>query len=174
MKIDTSVLKIKKLDISSIPALLDIQEEAFEYANGDTDFLRRNTVETFTPCFDDPSVVLGVFHEENMIAFGILYCAGETEENLAKDIDEVEDLTDNANLKLTIVRPDYRGNGLQRLLILELEKYAKESGFTYLSTTVSPGNPWSLNNCKKCGYTEVKILQKYGGLTRVLLAKKIK
>ena len=173
MKIDKSILKIEKLDISSIPELLDIQEEAFEYAKGDTDFLRRNTVETLTPCFNEPSVVLGVFHLEKLVAFGILYYAGKTEENLAKDIDEVESLTDNANLKLTIVRPNYRGNGLQRLLILELEKYAKKSGFTYLSTTVSPNNPWSLTNCKKCGYKEVKILQKYGGLTRVLLAKKI-
>ena len=174
MKIDASLFRIERLDIGSIPLLLEIQEEAFEHAGGNTDFLRRNTVETFTPCFDEPSVVLGVFHGDRPVAFGILYCAGETEENLAKDIDEVENLNDNANLKLTIVRPDYRGNGLQRRLILELEKYAQESGFSYLSTTVSPANPWSLNNCKECGYKEVKILQKYGGLTRVLLAKKIR
>ncbi len=173
MKIDTSLLSFRRLDISSIPDLLDIQEEAFEYAKGDSDFLRRNTYETLAPCFDEPSVVLGVFYEEKMIAFGILFCAGDGPENLAKDIDEVEDILENANLKLAIVRPEFRGNGIQYLLIQHLEESARRSGFKWLSVTVSPNNPWSLNNCKKCGYEEKKILRKYGGLTRVLLAKKI-
>ena len=146
---------------------------SIKYAKGDTDFLRRNTVETFTPCFADPSVVLGVFDGERMIAFGILYVAGDTKENLARDLDEVENILENANVKLVIVRPDYRGNGLQYLLIQRLEEYARESGFKWLSTTVSPTNPWSLDNCKKCGFTQRKILQKYGGLTRILLAKEI-
>ena len=173
MKIDTTRLEYRKLDISYMDSLLDIQEEAFEYAKGETDFLRRNTVETFSPCFEDPSVVLGAFDGDTMVAFGIFYYAGETVENLAKDIDEVEDIKQNANLKLTIVRPAYRGNGLQYTLLCKLEEYAKAAGFKWISTTVSPTNPWSLNNCKKAGYEEVKILKKYGGLTRILLAKRI-
>ena len=173
MKINISELTVKPIDISYIPTLLEIQEETFRHAGGSGDFLRRNTYETLAPCFEEPSVVLGVFYKEQMIAFGILYAAGQTKENLAYDIDEVTDVRENANLKLSIVRPDYRGNGIQQLLIVRLEQSARESGFKWISVTVSPDNPWSLNNCKACGYTEVKRLEKYGGLVRVLLAKKI-
>jgi len=173
MKINISEITYKPLGIDSIPDLLEIQEETFEFAKGDTDFLRRNTEETFAVCFPIPSLVLGAYYKGEMIAFGILHAAGETKENLAHDLDEVTDINENANVKLTIVRPAYRGNGLQRTLITKLEEHAKAAGFKWLSSTVSPGNPWSKNNLEACGFTTAKILQKYGGMQRILLCKKI-
>ena len=176
MKIDKSKITYKSLGIDIIPELLEIQEETFEFAsanNVDPDFLRRNTYETLAVCFEAPSLVLGAYYEEKLIAFGILYVAGKTDENLAKDIDGVEDVTTNANVKLTIVRPEYRGNSLQYELISKLGEYAKEQGFIWLSSTVSPANPWSQANLKKCGFTVHKILKKYGGMQRILFVKKI-
>lgn len=173
MKIDKNEFVYKPLGIESIPALLDLQEDAFAHAGDSTDFLRRNTYETLAPCFDGDSLVLGVFHGELLVAFGILYCAGDTKENLAHDLDEVEDVTENANVKLVIVRYEYRGNGLQKELIARLGEHARERGYKWLSSTVSPENPWSMNNLIANGYTEVKVLVKYGGLKRILFAKKI-
>ena len=173
MKINLSEVEFRKLDISCIPTLLDIQEETFEYAKGDTDFLRRNTTETFSLCFSGNSVVLGAYLKGEMVAFGILHCAEDTKENLAHDIDEVENILENANVKLIIVRPTYRGNGLQVALINKLSEYAIKSGYKWLSATVAPSNVWSENNFKKCGFKQVKILQKYGGMQRILLAKKV-
>lgn len=176
MKLDQSKIIYKALGIEVIPQLLEMQEETFKVAeeNGvDPDFLRRNTYETLAVCFDAPSLVLGAYYEEALIAFGILYVAGKTEENLAKDIDGVDDVTENANVKLTIVRPQYRGNSLQYNLITKLEEHARSCGFTWLSSTVSPVNPWSQNNLQRCGFTVHKILKKYGGLERILFVKKI-
>ena len=173
MKIDLTKLEYKNLTIDSIPDLLDIQEEAFIHANGNTEFLRKNTVETFSLCFEEPSLVLGLYYEGVMIAFGILHVAKETKENLAYDIEEVKDVKENANVKLTIVRPDYRGNGLQRVLINKLVEHAKEHGFKWTSSTASPVNTWSCNNLRACGFKEVKVLEKYGGLKRILFAKQI-
>lgn len=173
MKVNVNELSYKVLQISDIPLLLEVQEEAFEYAKGDTDFLRRNTVETFSLCFGEKSLVLGVFLGEQIIAFGILHAAGDTKENLALDIEEVTDVLQNANVKLIIVRPQYRGNGLQFELIKRLSAHAKECGFTWLSATVAPSNPWSKINFEKCGFKQVKVLQKYGGKQRLLLAKQI-
>lgn len=173
MKIDKNEFVYKPLGIESIPALLDLQEDAFAHAGDSTDFLRRNTYETLAPCFDGDSLVLGVFHGELLVAFGILYCAGDTKENLAHDLDEVEDVTENANVKLVIVRYEYRGNGLQKELIARLGEHARERGYKWLSSTVSPENPWSMNNLIANGYTEAKVLVKYGGLKRILFAKKI-
>lgn len=173
MKINTAEVSYKPLTPDYIPQLLEIQEETFEYAKGNTDFLRRNTAETLSVCFPEPSLVLGAYYGGEMIAFGILHAAGEGKENLAHDLDEVSDIRENANVKLTIVRPPYRGNGLQRLLIMKLEEHARSAGFKWLSSTVSPGNPWSKNNLEACGFTVAKELEKYGGMKRILLAKKL-
>ena len=173
MKIDVTKISYKQLTPDYIPELLEIQEETFAHATGSSDFLRRNTTETLSVCFPAPSLVLGAYYEGQMIAFGILHAAGTTSENLAKDIDEVEDVTENANVKLIIVRPDYRGNGLQRTMITKLGEHAKECGFKWLSSTVSPENPWSKNNLEACGFTLNKVLKKYGGLERYLFVKKI-
>ncbi len=171
--VQLTALSYRLLEASSIPDLLEIQEETFAYAKGDTDFLRRNTPETFAVCFAGESKVIGVYLEEKMIAFGILHAAGASEENLAKDADCIGDKLTSANVKLIIVRPDYRGNGIQRLLIDRCEAYAKESGFAWLCATVAPSNHYSLDNFLKCGFSQHKILRKYGGLERVLLVKKI-
>ena len=173
MKINTKEREYKLLDKSCIDQLLQVQEEAFEYAKGDTDFLRRNTYETFSVCFGEKSAVIGAYFKGEMIAFGILFAAGEDKENLAKDVDEIQDITQSANVKLVIVRPAFRGNGLQRELVKRMEDSAKKSGFKWLCTTVSPTNKWSYDNCIKSGFKQVKILVKYGGLTRALLVKEI-
>lgn len=173
MKIDITRLQFKKLDATAIPALLEIQEETFAYANGNTDFLRRNTAETLAVCFTEPSAVLGVFYEDSLIAFGILHVAGTTKENLAYDVEEIKNVTDSANVKLIIVRPQFRGNGIQRMLIDRLQNIAKETGHAWICATVAPDNVWSLNNFLKCGLREIKILEKYGGMKRTLLCKKI-
>ena len=173
MIINKNELVYKSLGIESIPALLELQEDAFAHAGDSTDFLRRNTYETLAPCFEGDSLVLGVFHGELLVAFGILYCAGDTKENLAHDLDEVEDITENANVKLVIVRYEYRGYGLQKELIKRLGEHARECGYKWLSSTVSPENPWSMNNLLANGYFEAKILLKYGGLKRILFAKRI-
>ena len=173
MKIDTTKLTLRLLGEDAIPTLLDIQEEAFEAAKGDTDFLRRNTAETLAPCFLGNSRVLGAFMGEECAAFGILHAAGDGKENLAHDVDLIDDILTSANVKLIIVRPASRGNGIQRMLIEHLEKYAKEMGYAWLCATVAPSNRFSLDNFLKTGFTEHKILKKYGGLTRALLVKKI-
>ena len=173
MKISINNLVFKPLGIDSIPALLELQEDAFAHAGDSTDFLRRNTVETLEPCFGGDSLVLGAFDGELLVAFGILYCAGNTKENLAHDLDEVTDVTENANVKLVIVRYEYRGNGLQKELIRRLCAHAEERGYKWLSSTVSPENPWSMKNLLANGFTEAKVLVKYGGLKRILFAKQI-
>ena len=173
MKINKNEFVYKPLGIDSIPALLELQEDAFAHAGDSTDFLRRNTYETLAPCFDGDSLVLGVYHGDLLVAFGILYCAGDTKENLAHDLDEVTDITENANVKLVIVRYEYRGNGLQKELIARLCTHAEERGYKWLSSTVSPENPWSMNNLLANGFTEAKVLVKYGGLKRILYAKRV-
>ncbi len=70
-----------------------------------------------------------------------------------------------------MVRAGYRGLGLQRRLIREVEKVAVERGFNLLCTTVAPNNEFSINNFLREGYVYAKTEMKYGGLVRNLYYK---
>lgn len=169
---DKDRIVFKALGKESIPLLLELQEETFEVLD-DPDLLRRNTAETFGACFNARSLVLGVYCGGEIAGFGILYAAGKDKENLAKDLDGCDDLEKYVNLKLTIVRPAYRGRGLQRLLIDKLVEYARSEGFAGVCATVSPKNNYSSNNLTKCGFEAVRTLIKYGGMKRILFFKKL-
>lgn len=162
----------KKLEKDCIPTLLEIQEEAFAVLD-DPDLLRRNTYETLEVCFNQKSLVLGAYCGGEIAGFGILYAAGKDKENLAYSLDGCEDVENYANVKLTIVRPAFRGRGIQRMLIERLVEYAAEEGFEGACSTVSPKNNYSSNNLTKCGFEAVKTLVKYGGMKRILFYKKL-
>ena len=105
---NTKEITLKKLEKDSIPLLLEIQEEAFRVLD-DPDLLRRNTYETFEVCFNEKSLVLAVYVGGEIAGFGILYAAGKDKENLAYSLDGCDDVENYANVKLTIVRPAFRG-----------------------------------------------------------------
>lgn len=171
-KIDKSKIKFKALSNCDIDEVLEIQKEAFDVMTDKT-ILRQNTKETFLPCFDFPNKTLGVFYKNELIAFGMLLIAGEDRENLLYSMDDFNaaKLQTTANIKVIIVRPKYRGNGLQKKLINSLEQYAKENGIEQLFATVAPNNFVSLKNFVECGFENIKTTKKYGGLTRFLLRK---
>lgn len=174
MKIDTKEIVYKSLNKEHIALLLDMQEEAFSVHKGDPDFLRRNTYETLEVCFNNgDSLVLGAFYNDILIGFGILLDAKTTAENLAKDVELIQDKLTSANVKLIIVKPEYRGNGLQQIIITKLCEHAKKCSFSYVCATVAPSNSYSLNNFIACKFINYKTLNKYGGLSRVLLYKEL-
>ena len=163
---------IKKLDSTYISAMLDLQDEVIGKLDN-TDILRKNTIDTLSPCFDPPSLVLGAFCDDLFVAFGILYCAGDDHENLAYSLDAHDDLYTYANIKVVIVKDGYRGHGLQKTFIRDFEKYAKTIGVNTLLSTVSPDNMYSCRNLEQCGYISVKRLKKYGGKDRLLYMKNL-
>lgn len=84
-----------------------------------------------------------------------------------------ESLLQVANMDTIAVHPDYRGFGLQRLLMQEAEIWAFANGYRTLLCTVHPDNCFSLNNMLKLGYSIERKLPKYGSV-RYLLKKEIK
>lgn len=166
-------MEFKALSLDSIPMLLDIQEEAFDVLPS-PELLRRNTYETLAVCFNCDSLVLGAYVGEEIAGFGILYAAGKDEENLAYSLDGCDNPELYANAKLVIVRPKFRGLGIQRLLIDRMVDFARSRGFLGVCATVSPKNNYSAANLSRCGFKQVKTLVKYGGLTRILWFKPLR
>ena len=163
----------KRCDISHLEDLLAIQEEAFSLLEDDR-LLRRNSEEMLASCLGEPHITIGVFDGERMAAFGVLYIAGDSTENLGRKIGLCEEeALATANYKLVIVRPEYRGKGLQRTLAGLLEDEARKLGFRHICSSVSPYNLHSARNFEAAGYVRRGHAVLYGGLERDIFYKSL-
>ena len=173
MKIPKSDFVFKECGPEYIDEILNIQDIAFENID-DTAMLRKNSREMLLSCLSEPHYTLGAFVGDELAAFIVLYVAGDSPENLGRDagISE-ENLATVANVKLVIVLPKYRGNGLQRILTEKLEDVAKTRGFKTLCCTVSPENIPSIRNFEARGYRLYQTKEKYDGLLRNIYYKEI-
>lgn len=153
--------------------LIAVQEDAFcEIAN--KQILRRNSEAVLEDCLRNHYVV-GAFRNDELAAFGVLYFAGDSNENLAQHAyDEIDDYSSYANVKLVIVKRKYRGKGLQRRIMSHLEDIAAQRDICELFATVSPENIHSEANLLAMGYRKIKLLEnKYDGADRNLFSKTI-
>ena len=109
-----------------------------------------------------------------LAGFLIVHLPGLGEENLGREIGmEEEDLMRCAHIESEAVLPEYRGRGIQRLLLREAEKALLCRGYFFTMMTVSPENPYSLRNALALGYQIMLTKEKYGGLMRHILLKKL-
>ncbi len=171
MKLQESQIEFKPCDISHLDDICALQELAFAHLDN-PDLLRRNSEEMLQSCLSDPHYTLGAFYEGSLIAFAMLYDAGESAENIGHDLGLAgAELQRVINMKLIIVSPDYRGNGLQKKLMTALENLAKEKGKEFICGTVSPDNSYSCRNFIALGYEQKGTKIKYGGLKRNVYCK---
>lgn len=164
-------MDIRKCNLSDFQSVVDLNETIYA-ALPDQSVLRHNSPEMIASCLEEPNVTLGIWDEELLVAIGMLYVPQCIEEDHFHDL-ELEGNYKSANQKLFLVREGYRGLGLQRQLIREVEKIAMSRGYNLLCTTVAPNNTFSINNFLAEGYVYAKTEQKYGGLVRNLYYKKL-
>lgn len=71
----------------------------------------------------------------------------------------------------TAVFPKFRGQGLQKQLLLKGEHVLRGTSYTTALATVSPDNPASLHTLLNAGFQIIATVPKYGGLLRHVLYK---
>ncbi len=157
-------MEIKKCQSFDLQSVIELNESVYATLP-DKSILRHNSSEMIASCLEEPNVTLGVWDGNLLVAIGMLYVPQCLEEDHAHDLD-LQGEYRSANQKLFLVREAYRGLGLQRRLIREVEKIAVERGYNLLCTTVAPNNDFSINNFLKEGYVYAKTEVKYGGLVR--------
>lgn len=163
------MMQVRLCQLSDLQAVIDLNEAIYA-ALPDKSILRHNSPEMIASCIEEPNVTLGVWEGDTLIAIGMLYVPQCIEEDHFHDLG-LEGEYKSANQKLFLVREGYRGLGLQRKLIREVEKIALTRGYNLLCTTVAPNNDFSINNFLKEGYVYAKTEEKYGGLMRNLYYK---
>lgn len=168
---DAQQITYAQIGVPYLGGLLVIQDEAFAQME-DKQILRANPASVLRDCLENHFVV-GAFSRGELVGFAILYFARDTEENLVQYLGrQVEDYSVYANIKLVIVRPSHRGQGLQRELMEHLETVARERGIRELLATISPRNIHSENNFLAMGYAKVGYVEhKYGDYDRNIFAK---
>lgn len=162
-------MQLRPCQLSDLQSVIDLNEAIYS-ALPDKSILRHNSPEMIASCIEEPNVTLGIWEGDMLIAIGMLYVPQCIEEDHFHDLG-LEGEYKSANQKLFLVREGYRGLGLQRKLIREVEKIALTRGYNLLCTTVAPNNDFSINNFLKEGYVYVKTEEKYGGLMRNLYYK---
>lgn len=163
------MMQLRPCQLSDLQSVIDLNEAIYS-ALPDKSILRHNSPEMIASCIEEPNVTLGIWEGDMLIAIGMLYVPQCIEEDHFHDLG-LEGEYKSANQKLFLVREGYRGLGLQRKLIREVEKIALARGYNLLCTTVAPNNGFSINNFLKEGYVYAKTEEKYGGLMRNLYYK---
>lgn len=118
---------------------------------------------------------IGTFHGETMVAFTVLSFPRDDPDNLGIDLGlDREQRLRSCHFELTGVHPDYRGNHLHRAMNELRAQFAGAAGYHHLYGTVSPLNPYSLNNHFAAGFMIRKLVKKYGGMDRFIINRDLR
>ena len=167
-------LKLVKLTLNDIEAMMKLQDKVDHFLSNKEVYVCTSK-EEFEETIKNRGCILGYKTDKGkLVALGAYACYGLHTHNYGYDLDLREDkLVEIGQVEMMIVDPEYRGNKLQKKLCRALEAYAKKEQKAYVLATVSPDNPYSLNNFLSLGYEIKKEKLKYGGLRRYILSKKL-
>lgn len=165
--------KLRILDRSYIEKIMKLQEYV-EHSIENKEIYVSSTKDEYIEYIENPGKVIGYFTVDSneLIALGVYRKLGYNKENYGYDLDiEGEKLLEIGQVEVTIVKDDFRGNKLQKILCEILEEIAFEDKISIMTATVSPYNKYSLNTFESIGYKIGKDKLKYGGLRRYVLIK---
>ncbi|MBB6622836.1 GNAT family N-acetyltransferase [Clostridium gasigenes] len=167
-------VQLKNLDITYIDKIMEIQNIILEDLK-DKRLYAATDKEEFIDYINIFGKIIGYITEEDeLIAMGVYAKKGYAKGNYGYDIElEGEELLKVGQIESTVVREEYRGNRLQKIICETLEEIAREEGDSVICATASPYNEFSVNTFKKLGYEIKKDKIKYGGLRRYILVKKL-
>ena len=108
--------------------------------------------------------ILGLFAEDTLIAYGVLGLPGPGDVNFADMIDLAEPQRQGvAHIDGAAVCPEWRGNGVHRVLVAWRLERAREAGRSIALSTAAPENLPCVGNLLAEGFDIHALIQKFGG-----------
>lgn len=165
-------VELKVLNISYLDKIMELQKIIIDGLEN-KELYADTEREEFEEYIKKNGKILGcVTEDDELIAMGVYAKRGYDKSNYGYDIGlENEELLKIGQIESTVVKEEYRGNKLQKIICEELEKIAVKEDTKILCATASPYNEFSVNTFKSLGYEIKKDKLKYGGLRRYVLAK---
>lgn len=168
---------VKYVEPKEIPEVLKLQDYIYEQITRKEIFVR-DTEEELIAALNDKGIIFGIYtNEGRLAAYRFINVPGENSHNMGNDVYlQKSEFHKVVHLETTVVHPDFRGLGLQKLTLDYATKWSVANGYRYLFCTVSPYNPVSLNNIMS-GELKVRNLKKkyatkeHDGYLRYILSR---
>lgn len=166
-------IKIKKCNANDVDSIYDIQNIVIDNFKEEKGYFLPFKKDAYLRIVNDPindGEIYGAFIDNKMIAWIFLSVSNRMKE-LKQMIPKIKG--NCADIDGVIVLPEYRGYGLQKILVKYLEEKAREKGISNIIAEVTFGNVYSLRNLKDLGYEEQTWYQKDENIKRYILLKKL-
>lgn len=166
--------KVEVLSHEQLPQLEKLQDEVIT-ALQDQNTLQPLSEEEFSYILDDHGLMIGVYVDDELIAFRALLEPMIDDEHLGRDcgISE-EELPRVLYQEISNVSPRYRGYGLQKKMAQIIMEQIDLSRFDYICATVKPLNIPSLKDKFSQDLLVAGLKEKYGNKLRYIFFKKLK
>ncbi|WP_227994925.1 hypothetical protein [Oceanobacillus sp. CFH 90083] len=157
---------LRYLTTTDLPDILELQTIVYK-ALEDKKRLATLAENEFRTILEGEPLMVGIFHEEKLIAFRAFLNPAADEEGLGRDIGLTEEnYPEIIYSEISNVHPDYRGNHLQMKMGKFIMEKLDVSRFRYILATVAPGNIPSMKDKFALGMHIYKVKEKYGGKLR--------
>ena len=167
-------ITIRKCTVDDVDSIYNIQNNVIDnFKEEEKGYFLPFKKDTYLRIVNDPindGEIYGAFIDNKMIAWIFLSVSNRMKE-LKQMIPNIKG--NCADIDGVIVLPEYRGYGLQKLLVKYLEGKAREKGISNIIAEVTFENVYSLRNLKDLGYEEQTWYQKDENIKRYILLKKL-
>ncbi len=164
---------VEILTMPHIPQLEKLQAEVCA-ALPDKNTLQPLSEEEFSYILNDHGLMIGVYVDDELIAFRALLEPIIDDEHLGRDCDIPEEkLSRVLYQEISNVSPRYRGYGLQKKMAQIIMDQIDLSRFDYICATVKPLNIPSLKDKFSQGLLVAGLKEKYGNKLRYIFYKNL-
>jgi len=161
--------EMKFMDEGNLDDILALQDIAIRSLK-DREIFRTHCADYFLEHFQMDSPAIGIFTDEGLIAYSVLYFPGENEDNFGRDIRlHADDLHKVAHLATVAVHPEYRGNSLQKMMYSISLDVSRDLGYQHACCMVSPKNYVSLQNIFSHGFLIKALKMKFDSRLRYIM-----
>lgn len=169
MQRDTIYDDVKMLTLEDTPQILQLRNEIWEDLENKTLFAQSS--DFYISDALQNGFGFGVWQKDCLIACVLCRHQNGTYAELLQYSESQKAKT--IELEDVFVKKTYRGKGLQRYLVQQVQEYAKKINKSIILVTVSPQNSFSLKNFEDMGYCIKRCCTLYENLERYVLEKQL-
>ncbi|MDR3496350.1 MAG: hypothetical protein P4L82_17255, partial [Ancalomicrobiaceae bacterium] len=163
---ESVVCTLRYLTSADVPAMMELQQHVKEWLSN-VDLFRPVSEERHRAYLANRGSAAGAFHDGKLVAYGASQYAVPPEENQGQAIGvDVDALGLVCQLEGTVVKPDFRGFQLARLLTEMRLVRAERHGYPIVVATISPFNGPSLGSFVPNGFLVKGLREGVGSLLR--------
>ena len=172
-KSSRKVMRIIESVPSDLEQVLQLQDAVLQ---GQTrkDYYSPSTRQELERALTDPRYrCLQVVDGQKIVGFACMIYEPEEKYDLFRDLDSAVQPQHRCILDTVFVHPNYRGYGIQKLLVGVLCDWAWQDGKRFVCATIHPENEHSQRNFEKLGFQKVtdQPVPKYGSIRNFYLRK---